>query len=59
MYRVQYISGGNYSFAREVRNIAMYEVDYMFESMWHVLVNSLLGVRKRTMGRRQANHMHF
>ena len=59
MYMVQYLSGGNYSFARGVKNVAMYEVDYIFESMWHVLVNSLLGVRKGTMGRRQANHMHF
>jgi len=59
MYRVQYISSGNYSFAREVKNIAMYEVDYMFESMWHVLINSVLGLRKGTIGRKQANHMHF
>jgi len=28
-------------------------------SIWHVLVNSLLGVHKGTMGRTQADHMHF
>jgi hypothetical protein len=59
MHRVQYISGGNYSFVRRVKNVAMYEVDYMLERMWHVLVNSLLGVGKGSMGRRQANHKHF
>jgi len=59
MYRFHYIIGGNYSFVRGVKNIAMYEVEYMFESMWHVLVNSLSGVHKGTMGRKQTNHMHF